>query len=407
MTDTCSRDYTPHFARIEDALDDLRAGRFVLVVDDESRENEGDLIGSASLVTPESLNFMMREARGLICVPMSRQRAEVLGLPPMVAHNQETHGTAFTVTVDARLGVTTGISAADRARTVRVLADPTMAAHDVVRPGHLFPLIAREGGVLQRAGHTETAVDLCRLADLPPVGVICEVTNDDGTMARLSELVVFAERHGLRMITVQQLIAYRTLHERLISRVTETTLPTEAGLFTAVCYTSTTDDLPYLALTVGKLDSRPTLVRVHSSCLTGDVFHSLRCDCGAQLHQALCMIQEEGAGVVLYIDQEGRGIGLANKLKAYALQDQGADTVEANEILGFPADLRDYGIGAQILADLGLKRLRLITNNPRKIIGLEGYGLEVVETVPICIPPNPHNEEYLRTKREKMGHLLP
>lgn len=395
------------FARVEDALADIARGKCVIVVDDESRENEGDLIAAAQLATAETLNLMMREARGLVCVPMTRQRADALGLPPMVARNQEAHCTAFTVSVDARVGVTTGISAADRSRTARLLADPQVGATDFVRPGHLFPLVAREGGVLQRAGHTEAAVDLCRLAGLPAVGVICEVINDDGTMARQPELLQFAQEHGLKIITVKQIIAYRHRHERLIQRVVETQLPTAAGAFKALCYSCTIDERPYLALVLGELDGAPTLVRVHSSCLTGDVFHSLRCDCGEQLHCALEMIQEEGKGVLLYIDQEGRGIGLANKLRAYALQDQGADTVEANEMLGFPADLRDYGVGAQILADLGLKQLRLMTNNPRKIIGLEGYGLEVTEVVPICTVPNPHNERYLQTKRDKMGHLLP
>ncbi len=395
------------FARVEDALADFARGKCIIVVDDESRENEGDLVASAALATPETLNFMIREARGLVCVPMSRQRADVLGLPPMVAQNQESHCTAFTVSVDARGGVTTGISAADRSRTVRLLADSNAGVQDFVRPGHLFPLVAREGGVLQRAGHTEAAVDLCRLAGLPLVGVICEVINDDGTMARQPELQRFARTHQLKIITVKQIIAYRHRHERLIHREVETVLPTHAGPFSAICYGSTLDNRPYLALVLGELDSEPTLVRVHSSCLTGDVFHSLRCDCGEQLERALEMIQEDGKGVLLYIDQEGRGIGLANKLRAYALQDQGADTVEANEMLGFPADLRDYGIGAQILADLGLRKLRLMTNNPRKIIGLEGYGLEIVEVVPIITEPNPHNKRYLATKREKLGHLLP
>ena len=401
------QEFEATFARVEDALADFACGKCIIVVDDESRENEGDLVVAAALATPETLNFMIREARGLVCVPLSRQRADVLGLPPMVTHNQEAHCTNFTVSVDARGVVTTGISAADRCRTVRLLADQNAGAADFVRPGHLFPLVACDGGVLQRAGHTEAAVDLCRLAGLPPVGVICEVINDDGTMARQPELQQFARANSLKIITVKQIIAYRHRHERLIQREVETVLPTPTGRFIAMCYSSTLDDRPYLALVLGKLDSEPTLVRVHSSCLTGDIFHSLRCDCGEQLSRALEMIQDVGKGVLLYIDQEGRGIGLANKLRAYALQDKGADTVEANEMLGFPADLRDYGIGAQILADLGLRKLRLLTNNPRKIIGLEGYGLEVVEVVPILTEPNPHNERYLATKREKLGHLLP
>ena len=394
------------FATVEEALADLRAGKCIIVMDDERRENEGDLLAAAQLATPETLNLMMRDARGLICVPMSRQRAELLGLPLMVATNQESHSTAFTVSVDARSGVTTGISAADRARTVRLLADPTATQQDLVRPGHLFPLMAREGGVLQRAGHTEATVDLCRMAGLAPVGVICEIINDDGTMARRPQLEVFAQQHQLKCLTVKQVIAYRHHNERLVTRVVETALPTQAGPFRAVCYTSNIDERPFVALTLGELDAEPTLVRVHSSCLTGDVFHSLRCDCGEQLHRAMEMIQEAGKGVLLYIEQEGRGIGLANKLRAYALQDQGADTVEANEMLGLPVDLRDYGLGAQILADLGLSKLRLMTNNPRKIIGLEGYGLEVVEAVPVNMPPNPFNRRYLDTKRDKLGHLL-
>lgn len=404
--DHISSPNAPVFADIDAALADLRAGRCVIVVDDERRENEGDLVASAQLATPETLNLMMRDARGLVCVPMSRARADLLGLPPMVAANQDAHCTAFTVSVDARAGITTGISAADRARTARLLADPAAGVHDLVRPGHLFPLIAREGGVLQRAGHTEATVDLCRLAGLEPVGIICEIVNDDGTMARQPELQQFAAAHALKIITVKQIIAYRRRHERLITRVVETRLPTAAGDFRAVCYTSTTDERPFLALVLGEVGPEPTLVRVHSSCLTGDVFHSLRCDCGEQLHQAMSMIQDAGRGVLLYIDQEGRGIGLANKLRAYALQDQGADTVEANEMLGFPADLRDYGIGAQVLTDLGLRQLRLMTNNPRKIVGLEGYDLEIVEVVPIRMEPNPFNARYLQTKQEKLGHLL-
>lgn len=399
-------EHTPYLATVDEALTDLRAGKCIIVVDDEGRENEGDLVAAAQLATAETMNLMIREARGLVCAPMSATLAEKLGLPPMVAANQDAHCTAFTVSVDARAGITTGISAGDRARTARLLADPNTSAHDLVRPGHLFPLIAREGGVLQRAGHTESTVDLCRLAGLAPAGIICEIINDDGTMARQPELKEFAAKHDLHIVSVKQIIAYRHHHERLITRIVETEIPTEFGAFRAICYTSSIDDSPYLALVLGEIDSEPTLVRVHSSCLTGDVFHSLRCDCGEQLHRSMEMVQEAGKGVILYIEQEGRGIGLANKLRAYGLQDLGADTVEANEMLGFAADLRDYGIGAQVLADLGLRKLRLLTNNPRKIIGLEGYDLEITEVVPIIIPANPFNVRYLQTKQDKMGHLL-
>jgi 3,4-dihydroxy 2-butanone 4-phosphate synthase/GTP cyclohydrolase II len=337
---------------------------------------------------------------------MTADRATALNLPPMVASNEDAHCTAFTISTDARHGITTGISASDRAITANILADYSKTADDIVRPGHMFPLIAREGGILQRAGHTEASVDLCKIAGLPPVGLICEVIKDDGAMARQEELIKFAQKFNLKIVNVKQIIEYRNRNEKLVKRVVDTLLPTEYGDFKAICYTSDIDNRPYLAITLGELNEEPILTRVHSSCLTGDVFHSLRCDCGEQLKRALEMIQEEGRGVLLYIDHEGRGIGLANKLRAYELQDKGADTVEANEMLGFPADLRDYGIGAQVLCDLGLKKLRLLTNNPRKIIGLEGYGLEVVEAVPIQITPNEHNERYLQTKRDKLGHLL-
>ncbi len=394
------------FATIAEATADLKAGKCIVVIDDESREDEGDLVASAAMATQETINLMIREARGLICVPMTADRATALNLPPMVASNEDAHCTAFTVSTDAKHGITTGISASDRAITANVLADMSKTADDIVRPGHMFPLIAREGGILQRAGHTEASVDLCKIAGLPPVGLICEVIQDDGTMARQPELIKFAKKFDLKIVNVKQIIEYRNRHEKLIKRVVDTLLPTEYGNFKAICYTSDIDNRPYLAITLGELNEEPILTRVHSSCLTGDVFHSLRCDCGEQLKRALEMIQEEGRGVLLYIDHEGRGIGLANKLRAYELQDKGADTVEANEMLGFPADLRDYGIGAQVLCDLGLKKLRLLTNNPRKIIGLDGYGLEIVEAVPIRITPNKHNEKYLRTKRDKMGHLL-
>ncbi len=394
------------FATIAEAAAELKAGKCIVVIDDESREDEGDLVASAAMATPDTINLMIREARGLICVPMTAERATALNLPPMVAANEDAHCTAFTISTDARNGITTGISAADRAITANVLADYSKTADDIVRPGHMFPLIAREGGILQRAGHTEASVDLCKIAGLSPVGLICEVIQDDGAMARQPELIKFAHKFGLKIVNVKQIIEYRNRNEKLIKRVADTVLPTTYGDFKAICYTSDIDNRPYLALTLGELNEEPILTRVHSSCLTGDVFHSLRCDCGDQLKRALEMIQEAGRGVLLYIDHEGRGIGLANKLRAYGLQDKGADTVEANEMLGFHADLRDYGIGAQVLCDLGLKKLRLLTNNPRKIIGLDGYGLEVVEAVPIRITPNEHNEKYLRTKRDKLGHLL-
>jgi 3,4-dihydroxy 2-butanone 4-phosphate synthase/GTP cyclohydrolase II len=394
------------FATISEAAADLKAGKCIVVIDDESREDEGDLVASAAMATAETINLMIKEARGLICVPMTADRATALNLPPMVASNEDAHCTAFTISTDARHGITTGISASDRAITANILADYSKTADDIVRPGHMFPLIAREGGILQRAGHTEASVDLCKIAGLPPVGLICEVIKDDGAMARQEELIKFAQKFNLKIVNVKQIIEYRNRNEKLVKRVVDTLLPTEYGDFKAICYTSDIDNRPYLAITLGELNEEPILTRVHSSCLTGDVFHSLRCDCGEQLKRALEMIQEEGRGVLLYIDHEGRGIGLANKLRAYELQDKGADTVEANEMLGFPADLRDYGIGAQVLCDLGLKKLRLLTNNPRKIIGLEGYGLEVVEAVPIQITPNEHNERYLQTKRDKLGHLL-
>jgi 3,4-dihydroxy 2-butanone 4-phosphate synthase / GTP cyclohydrolase II len=395
------------FSTIEEALDEIRRGRMVVVCDDENRENEGDLTMAAQFATPEAINFMAKEARGLVCLALTPERCDQLGLDLMAAKNESAFNTAFTVSVEARDGVTTGISAADRARTIQVAIDPNSAPDDLVQPGHVFPLKAREGGVLERAGQTEAAVDLARLAGVIPAGVICEVMNEDGTMARVRDLVPYCERHGLVMITVAELIAYRRRTERLVERVVATRLPTAFGEFTAVGYRSLIDDKHHVAMVKGEVDgAEDVLVRVHSECLTGDVFHSLRCDCGEQLEAALATIEREGRGVLLYLSQEGRGIGLLNKLRAYKLQEDGLDTVDANLKLGLPADLRDYGIGAQILVDLGLTSIRILTNNPKKIHGLEGYGLSVTDQLPIQAVPNPHNEEYLRTKRERLGHTL-
>jgi len=392
------------FASVGEAIDDIRRGKMVIVVDDEDRENEGDLTMAAELATPEDIR---KYASGVICVPMTAERLKELDLPQMVSRNEARLGTAFTVSVDAREGVTTGISAADRARTIRVLADPETKAHDVVKPGHIFPLQARDGGVLVRAGQTEAAVDLCRLAGLSPVGVICEITNPDGSMSRMPELKRFAKRHGLRLITVKDLIAHRMAQERLVERVATAKLPTEYGEFTVHGYRAKVGntEAEHVALTMGDVASgEPVLVRVHDECLTGDTFHSIRCDCGEQLEVALKRIAEEGRGVLLYLRQEGRGIGLMNKLRAYALQDQGLDTVEANERLGFKADERERGVGVQILLDLGVRRARILTNNPQKLVPL--YGLEVVERIPIEVPPRATNRGYLTTKRNKLGHLL-
>ncbi len=394
-------------AGIEEAIEDYRNGRFVIIVDDEDRENEGDLTLPAQCVTPESINFMARFGRGLICVAMSGQRLDELKIPVMTERNDSQFGTAFTVSVEARDGVTTGISAADRARTVQVLIDPRSRPEDLVMPGHMFPLRARDGGVLVRAGQTEATVDLCRLAGLQPAGVLCEIMNDDGTMARLKDLEPYARRHKIRIITIADLIAYRLREDRLVQRVAEAGMPTPHGEFRLIAYRAATDPDEHIALVMGDVASgEPPLVRVHSQCVTGDVFGSMRCDCGEQIQIALERIAAEGRGVLLYMRQEGRGIGLHNKIKAYALQDQGLDTVEANVALGFPEDRRDYGIGMQILVDLGLSRIRLLTNNPSKRAGLEGYGLEIVERLPITSPANEHNRRYLQTKRNKMGHLL-
>jgi 3,4-dihydroxy 2-butanone 4-phosphate synthase/GTP cyclohydrolase II len=394
------------FATIEQALAEIRAGNFVIVVDDEDRENEGDLIMAAEFITPAAVNFMETHARGMLCVPADRERLRALEIPLMVADNTERYRTAFTVTVDAKGLTSTGISAADQAATIRKLADPKAQPADFVRPGHVQPLMAEPGGVLHRAGHTEAAIDLARLAGRKPIAIICEIKNADGSMARLPQLERFAADHGLKLITIADLIRYRRRTEKLVRRIAATTLPTPFGVFTAHAYESSVDANPYLALTLGDVTQDGTLVRVHSSCVTGDVFHSRRCDCGAQLELALHMIQEAGRGVLLYVHQEGRGIGLLNKLRAYELQDCGHDTVEANELLGFPADLRDYGIGAQVLVDLGVRNIRLMTNNPKKLIGLQGYGITIMEQVPLAAPPTEHNAPYLRAKRDKMGHQL-
>jgi 3,4-dihydroxy 2-butanone 4-phosphate synthase/GTP cyclohydrolase II len=394
------------FATIEEALAEIAAGNFVIVVDDEDRENEGDLIMAAEFITPAAVNFLETHARGMLCVPMERGRLQQLDIPLMVADNTERYRTAFTVTVDAKGVTTTGISAADQAATIRKLADPKAHADDFVRPGHVQPLMAEPGGVLHRSGHTEAALDLARLAGLRPAATICEIKNPDGAMARLPELERFGADHGFKLITIADLIQYRRRTEKLVRRLATTALPTPFGDFTAHAYESLVDTNPYLALTLGDVTRDGTLVRVHSSCVTGDVFHSRRCDCGAQMELALRMIQEEGRGVLLYVYQEGRGIGLLNKLRAYELQDCGHDTVEANELLGFPADLRDYGIGAQVLVDLGVKHIRLMTNNPKKLVGLEGYGLTIIEQVPLAVPPTAQNACYLRAKRDKLGHRL-
>ncbi|MBI3312175.1 MAG: bifunctional 3,4-dihydroxy-2-butanone-4-phosphate synthase/GTP cyclohydrolase II [Candidatus Omnitrophica bacterium] len=394
------------FNSIPEILEELKAGRMIVVVDGEDRENEGDLVLAAQFAAPEAVNFMARHGRGLICVPMEPERLQVLELQPMVVESQAPFGTAWMVSVDAAQGITTGISAHDRAATIRKLIDPDARPADLVRPGHIFPLKARHGGVLVRAGHTEAAVDLTRLAGLYPAGVICEIMNPDGSMARVPELKEFSEKHGLKICTIAELIRYRLSKERLVHRVTETVLPTPYGEFQLVVYESAVDHSAHMALVLGDIRQPPVLVRVHSQCLTGDVFGSSRCDCGPQLDAALKRVQKEGRGVILYLRQEGRGIGLVNKLKAYALQDKGLDTVEANRALGFPADLRDYGIGAQMLADLGLTEIRLMTNNPRKVVGLEGFGLKLVERVPLEVPPTPANAKYLKAKREKLGHLL-
>jgi 3,4-dihydroxy 2-butanone 4-phosphate synthase/GTP cyclohydrolase II len=395
------------FATIEEAIEDIRQGNFVVVVDAADRENEGDLTIAAQFATPEAVNFMTKEGRGLICLCLTEERCDDLGLRQMTDHNETPFGTAFTVSVEAREGVTTGISAPDRSRTIQVAIDPKSRAEDLVHPGHVFPLRAREGGVLMRAGQTEAAVDLARLAGLIPAGVVCEIMNEDGTMARVPDLIPYCERHGIKLVTVADLIEYRRRHEKLVERMTTVQLPTEYGDFSATAFRETLTGKHHVALIKGHVDGEENvLVRVHSECLTGDVFHSLRCDCGEQLEQALRQIASEECGVLLYMAQEGRGIGLLNKLKAYELQENGLDTVEANLELGFQADMRDWGIGNQILADLGLTTIRILTNNPRKIRGLEGFGLEVVEQVPIEVEPSPHNARYLATKRDKLGHKL-
>jgi len=392
---------------IPEAIEDIKAGKFIIIVDDEDRENEGDLALAAEKVTAEAVNFMTLHARGLICLPIVGKRLDELNIPLMVRKNTSKFSTAFGVSVEAKRRVGTGISAADRAETIRTVIDPATKPDDLVQPGHMFPLRAREGGVLARAGHTEAIVDLARLAGLYPAGVLCEIMNEDGSMARLPQLEVISEQYGIKIVTIADLIAYRYRHEKLVHRIAEVNLPTKYGEFTAIAYKSEIDPDEHLALVMGDISTEePVLVRVHSECVTGDVFGSLRCDCGEQVAMAMQAIADEGRGVFLYMRQEGRGIGFEHKMRAYALQDEGLDTVEANLQLGFPADLRDYGIGAQILAELGLHQIRLLTNNPKKVVGLESYGLKVVATLPIIVRPNQYNRHYLKTKQKKLGHLL-